>query len=110
MFELASKLFNTLGYIIAIAFFFSRFKSAKNIFIREKHTKKDTIILSIVFSGLAILGTYIGVDYKGAIANTRNIGVIVGGMLAGPEVAIISGIVAGIHRASIGVSQLTAIP
>ena len=45
MFELASKLFNTLGYIIAIAFFFSRFKSAKNIFVREKHTKKDTILL-----------------------------------------------------------------
>ena len=110
MFELASKLFNTLGYIIAIAFFFSRFKSARNIFIREKYTTKDTILLSFVFSSLAILGTYIGVDYKGAIANTRNIGVVVGGMLAGPEVAIISGIIAGIHRASISVSRLTAIP
>lgn len=110
MFELTSKLFNTLGYIIAIAFFFSRFKSAKNIFIREKHTNKDIILLSIVFSSLAILGTYIGVDYKGSIANTRNIGVIVGGMLAGPEVAIISGIIAGIHRASVGISRITAIP
>ena len=110
MFELASKLFNTLGYIIAIAFFFSRFKSARSIFSREKYTKKDTLLLSIVFSSLAILGTYIGVDYKGAIANTRNIGVVVGGLLAGPEVAIISGIIAGIHRASISVSRLTAIP
>ena len=71
MFELASKLFNTLGYIIAIAFFFSRFKSARSIFSREKYTKKDTLLLSFVFSSLAILGTYIGVDYKGAIANTE---------------------------------------
>ncbi|MGL4510171.1 LytS/YhcK type 5TM receptor domain-containing protein [Cetobacterium sp.] len=110
MFELAHKLFNTLGYIIAIAFFFSRFKSARSIFSREKYTKKDMLLLSLTFSSLAILGTYIGVDYKGAIANTRNIGVVVGGMLAGPEVAIISGIVAGIHRASVGVSRLTAIP
>lgn len=110
MFELAHKLFNTLGYIIAIAFFFSRFKSARSIFSREKYTKVDTVLLSLTFSSLAILGTYIGVDYKGAIANTRNIGVVVGGMLAGPEVAIISGIIAGIHRASISVSRLTAIP
>ncbi|WP_297595893.1 sensor histidine kinase [uncultured Cetobacterium sp.] len=111
MFELASKLFNTLGYIIAIAFFFTRFKSAKNIFSREKQTKKDIFLLSLFFSGLAILGTYIGIDYKGAIANTRNIGVVVGGMLAGPEVAIISGIIAGVHRVAFtSVSAFTAIP
>ncbi|MGL5000569.1 MAG: LytS/YhcK type 5TM receptor domain-containing protein [Cetobacterium sp.] len=110
MFELTSKLFNTLGYIIAIAFFFSRFKSAKHIFIREKHTKKDIFILSMIFSGLAILGTYIGIDYKGAIANTRNIGVIVGGMLAGPEVAILSALIASIHRVSAEINTLTAIP
>nr|WP_307774377.1 sensor histidine kinase [uncultured Cetobacterium sp.] len=110
MFELMSKLFNTLGYIIAIAFFFTKFKSAQNIFTREKATKKDILLLSIFFSGLAILGTYIGVDYKGAIANTRNIGVVVGGLLAGPEVAIISGFVAGFHRLSVDISGITAIP
>ncbi|MGL5355215.1 MAG: LytS/YhcK type 5TM receptor domain-containing protein [Cetobacterium sp.] len=110
MFELTSKLFNTLGYIIAIAFFFCRFKSAKYIFTREKHTKKDIFILSTIFSGLAILGTYIGIDYRGAIANTRNIGVVVGGMLAGPEVAILSAFIASIHRISTGINTLTALP
>ncbi|MEG1582557.1 MAG: sensor histidine kinase [Cetobacterium sp.] len=111
MFELSSKLFNTLGYIIAIAFFFTRFKSAKYIFSREKQTKKDIFVLSIFFSSLAILGTYIGIDYKGAIANTRNIGVVVGGMLAGPEVAIISGLIAGAHRVAFtSISAFTAIP
>lgn len=110
MFELTSKLFNTLGYIIALAFFFTKFKSAKNIFTKEKQTKQDIILLSIFFSGLAILGTFIGVDYKGAIVNTRNIGIIVGGMLSGPEVAIISAIVAGIHRLFINFDSITAIP
>ncbi|MGL5088828.1 MAG: LytS/YhcK type 5TM receptor domain-containing protein [Cetobacterium sp.] len=110
MFELTSKLFNTLGYIIATAFFFSRFKTAKNIFTREKHTKKDILILSAVFSSLAIFGTYIGVEYKGSIANTRNVGVIVGGMLAGPEVAIISAFIASLHRITSGINTLTAIP
>ncbi|MGL4999817.1 MAG: LytS/YhcK type 5TM receptor domain-containing protein [Cetobacterium sp.] len=110
MFELTSKLFNTLGYIIAMAFFFSRFKIAKNIFTREKHTKKDILILSIVFSSLAIFGTHIGVEYNGAIANTRNVGIIVGGILAGPEVALISAFIASLHRITSGINTLTAIP
>ncbi|WP_297489338.1 LytS/YhcK type 5TM receptor domain-containing protein, partial [uncultured Cetobacterium sp.] len=71
MFELTSKLFNTLGYIIALAFFFTKFKSAKNIFTKEKHSKQDIFLLSTFFSGLAILGTFVGIDYKGAIVNTR---------------------------------------
>ena len=90
MLYLMSHLLNNLGYIIVIAFFFSKFDSAKNIFTREKYSRKDIVILSIFFSGLAIIGTYVGVDYKGSIANTRNIGVIVGGILAGPHVGIIS--------------------
>ncbi|MGL5797765.1 MAG: LytS/YhcK type 5TM receptor domain-containing protein [Cetobacterium sp.] len=110
MFELTIKLFNTLGYIIAIAFFFSRFKSAKNIFIKEKHSKKTILLLSIIFSSLAILGTYIGVEYKGALANTRNVGIIVGGMLAGPEVAIISAFIASLHRFYSGINNFTALP
>ncbi|WP_297406322.1 LytS/YhcK type 5TM receptor domain-containing protein [uncultured Cetobacterium sp.] len=110
MFELTSKLFNTLGYIIALAFFFTKFKSAKNIFTKEKHSKQDIFLLSTFFSGLAILGTFVGIDYKGAIVNTRNIGIIVGGMLSGPEVAIISAFVAGIHRLFINFDSVTAIP
>ena len=110
MLYLMSHLLNNLGYIIVIAFFFSKFDSAKNIFTREKYSRKDIVILSIFFSGLAIIGTYVGVDYKGSIANTRNIGVIVGGILAGPHVGIISGIIAGIHRLSIQTGQLTTVP
>ena len=110
MLNLMSHLLNNLGYIIVIAFFFTKFDSAKNIFTRERYSKKDIFILSIFFSGLAIIGTYVGVDYKGSIANTRNIGVIVGGILAGPNVGIISGIIAGIHRLSIGTGQITTIP
>lgn len=110
MLNLMSHLLNNLGYIIVIAFFFSKFDSAKNIFTREKYSRRDIMVLSVFFSALAVIGTYAGVDYKGSIANTRNIGVIVGGILAGPQVGIISGIVAGIHRLSIDTGQLTTIP
>jgi len=108
--KLSSHLLNNLGYVIAVSFFFTKFESAKNIFIREKRTKKDTALIALFFSGLAILGTYVGVDYKGSIVNTRNIGVIVGGVVAGPEVGIIAGIIASIHRYLIDPTGITTVP
>lgn len=109
MLELISHLLNNLGYIIVIAFFFTKFESAKNIFTREKYSSRDIVVLSAFFSGLAIIGTYVGIDYEGSLANTRNIGVIVGGVLAGPEVGIISGVIAGIHRLFIGVGEVSTV-
>lgn len=107
MFELTSRLLNNLGYIIAIAFFFTKFKSARNIFSRKKYTQKDIFFLTAFFSILSIVGTYIGVDYKGSIVNTRNIGVVVGGIIAGPEVGIFTGIISGIHRFCIDTGAFT---
>lgn len=98
MLELTSKILNNLGYIIAIAFFFTKFKSARDIFTKKQYSKKDILLLSIFFSFLSIIGTHTGIDYRGAIVNTRNIGVIVAGIIAGPQVGIITGITAGIHR------------
>lgn len=98
MLELTSRILNNLGYIIALAFFFTKFKSARDIFTKKQYNKQDIFLLSIFFSFLSIIGTYTGIDYKGAIVNTRNIGVAVAGIIAGPQVGIITGIVAGIHR------------
>ncbi|MFR4478174.1 MAG: LytS/YhcK type 5TM receptor domain-containing protein [Fusobacterium sp.] len=110
LFKLISHLFNNLGYIIAIAFFFTKLKRAKDIFTHKKYSKKDVFILSCFFSILAIIGTYTGADYRGAIVNVRNIGVVVGGILAGPEVGILAGFIAGLHRLFIDVDPITTIP
>ena len=110
MFKLISHLFNNLGYIIAIAFFFTKLKRAKDIFTHKKYSKKDVFILSCFFSIFAIIGTYTGADYRGAIVNVRNIGVVVGGILAGPEVGILAGFIAGLHRLFIDVDPITTIP
>lgn len=109
MFELTSRILNSLGYIIALAFFFTKFKSAQDIFTKKKYTIKDIFFLSIFFSFLSIIGTYTGIEYKGAIVNTRNIGVAVAGIIAGPQVGIITGIVAGIHRFFIDVNSPTTL-
>lgn len=109
VFELTSRLLNNLGYIIALAFFFTKFKRARNIFTKKEYTKLDIILLSIFFSFLSIIGTYTGIYYRGAIVNTRNIGVAVAGIIGGPQVGIITGCIAGIHRFFIDTQSPTTI-
>lgn len=105
-----SHLISNLGYSVTIAFLFTKLDKA-NILIRtDKKTKKDIVLLSVFFSMLAIIGTYVGLDYRGAILNTRNIGVIAGGILAGPYVGIIAGVSSGIHRVYISSGLGTSIP
>lgn len=105
-----SHILGNLGYSFIIAFLFVKFERANIILKYKNKSKEDILILSIFFSMLAVVGTYIGLDFNGAILNTRNIGVIASGILGGPYVGIISGLIAGIHRSFIYNSLGTAIP
>ena len=108
--QFISHLISNIGCSAMIAFFFIKIDRA-NIIIKSKaKTKKDIIALSFFFSLLSISGTYIGLNFNGAILNTRNVGVIAGGILGGPYVSIITGLIAGIHRAFVNLGRETAIP
>lgn len=107
---LTVRILNNLGYIIALAFFFTKFKSAKNIFTKKEYNKGDIILLSIFFSILSIIGNYTGIDYRTALVNTRNIGVAVSGIIGGPIVGVITGVFAGIHRIFMNVDSITSYP
>jgi two-component system, LytTR family, sensor kinase len=107
---LLRNLTNNLGYVVLLAFWLSRLSLFKKIMLKEKFSFKEKVILALIFGAFGILGTYIGTEIQGAIANTRLIGVMVGGILAGPFVGITAGIIAGIHRLTMPVGTLTAVP
>ena len=108
--QFISHLISNIGCSAIIAFFFIKIDKA-NIIIKSKaKSKKDIVALSFFFSLLSISGTYIGLNFNGAILNTRNIGVVAGGLLGGPYVAAITGLIAGIHRAIVNLGRETAIP
>jgi two-component system LytT family sensor kinase len=110
MIELLRSLTNNLGYVILIAFFVSRIGSFKKIVQKDKFKKIDLIVLSVIFGAFGILGTYTGTEVNGAIANTRIIGIMAGGILCGPFVGILAGIIAGTHRLLVDVGGITSIP
>ncbi|MBW4829430.1 MAG: sensor histidine kinase [Clostridiaceae bacterium] len=69
---------------------------------------KDKILLSFIFGIYGIIGTYTGIPISGAIANARVVGIFVGGLLGGPFVGALSGIIAGGHRYLIDIGGFTA--
>ncbi|NRA82970.1 MAG: sensor histidine kinase, partial [Gammaproteobacteria bacterium] len=55
-----------------------------------------------IFSMFCILGTYLGLQVQDAIANTRAIGAVMGGLIGGPVVGFFVGLTGGLHRYSMG--------
>jgi len=91
-----------------LAFFMSKIGLFRRLVSKKNITIKDKILLSIIFGVYGIIGTYTGIPIKGALANARVIGVFVGGLLGGPFVGILSGIIAGGHRYLIDIGGFTA--
>jgi len=61
---------------------------------------RGKVRLYLVFSGIAILGNYLGVPVVGgqAIVNARAVGAVLAGLLGGPVLGFLVGATAGVHR------------
>lgn len=108
--DVFKNLLTNLIYVIVIAFIVSNLPTFKRIIQKDAFKRSDLIILSLTFSVFGIIGTYAGTDVYGAIANTRIIGIMAGGILYGPFVGIVSGVIAGIHRLLYDIGGVTSLP
>lgn len=70
--------------------------------IAHKLSTGDKFVFIILFSSIAIAGTYAGIPVDDALANSRMIGIMAAGLIAGPSMGGTVGIVSGIHRYSLG--------
>jgi len=110
MTDILKNLITNLIYVIIIAFIVSNLPMLKKIIQKSEFKKSDLIILSLIFAAFGIIGTYTGTDVYGAIANTRIMGIMVGGIICGPFVGIVSGIIAGLHRFIYDIGGITSLP
>ncbi|HBE76552.1 MAG TPA: histidine kinase [Firmicutes bacterium] len=102
------KLLTNMSTIIMIAYLLSKTKIFKNLLTGNDNHFFNKILLMFIFAGIGILATYVGTPVKGAIANSRIIGVMVGGIYGGPFVGIGAGLIAGFHRWVIDIHGFTA--
>lgn len=93
---------------MVLAFLITKTKIFIKLVSKRRFTLRDKLILTVIFGIFGIIGTYTGIPIRGAIANARVIGVFVGGLLGGPFVGILSGLIAGGHRFLIDIGGFTA--
>lgn len=124
MFELLITMLERLGIIVTIAFILTRFRFFRDMIYRDELSWKHRLTAILFFGFFGIIGTYTGVTFNTdtyqfnrwsndlsmdeAIANSRVIGVVIAGLLGGYRVGIGAGLIAGIHRYTLG--GFTAIP
>jgi len=60
------------------------------------------ISVYVLFSSFCVMGTYFGLQINDAIANTRAIGAVMGGLFGGPVVGFFVGLTGGLHRYTLG--------
>lgn len=92
------KLLTGIAIIFFLVFLLSRGKILTNIMLKRDTGFREQAILACIFGIIGIIGTYYGFPVADAIANTRAIGPLVGGLIAGPYVGLGAGVIAGAHR------------
>ncbi len=118
MFELLLTMLERLGLIVTIAFILTRFRFFREMIYQESLTAKQRWVAVLFFGFFGIFGTYTGVSFDTdtlqfsrwaselssdeAIANSRVIGVVLAGLFGGYRVGIGAGLVAGVHRFTLG--------
>ena len=69
----------------------------------KQFNAKNQIVLILIFGIFAIYSTYTGIKLpSGAIANIRDLGPIVAGLIGGPVIGLGAGLIGGIHRYFLG--------
>lgn len=96
--------------LLICLFIITRMQSFREIFLKENYERKDYAIICTVFSLFAILATYTGLNVEGSLVNVRTITIVSGGIIFGPFVGIVTGVVSGLHRYLIDINGITSIP
>ncbi|NVD05782.1 sensor histidine kinase [Vibrio sp. JPW-9-11-11] len=99
--DLILSLLQQMCVYLVLAYMLSKtplFLPLLNISNRVSHK----VSVYILFSLFCIMGTYFGLQINDAIANTRAIGAVMGGLFGGPVVGFFVGLTGGLHRYTLG--------
>ena len=107
--EILKNIFLNVSLLVLIAYLLTRIQLVRDFVGRKNNQLYPKLVLALLFGIIGILSTYTGVPVQGAIANTRVIGVVAGGILGGPIVGITAGVIAGLHRYAIDIGGFTAV-
>jgi sigma-B regulation protein RsbU (phosphoserine phosphatase) len=94
--------------LLLVVFFLLFHINFFNRMLAKKLSILDQVVLAVIFGLFAVYGTYTGIQTSGAIANIRNLGPMIAGLLGGLWVGLGAGLIGGVHRYFMG--GFTAVP
>ncbi len=99
--SLSMILIQRIAIIAVLAYVFSQTKAFRLMF-KTQTNYREKIVLVLFFAATSIAGTYLGIPIEGGIANVRDTGSVVAGLLGGPVVGAATGLISGLHRMYLG--------
>ena len=110
IFDMLLAVYDRAALMLICLFFLIRIRLFRELLHKTAHTAKELLAVTVIFSMFAIFSTWSGVPVEGSLVNVRIIAVMSGGILFGPWVGGIVGVIAGIHRYLIDAGGVTAVP
>lgn len=107
--EIIRSVILNIGLLVILALLLTQFSITKRFITGEKKTVREQLFLMVLFGVMGIVSTLTGYEVSGAIANTRVISVMAGGLIGGPAVGIGASVIAGMHRYFSDIGGLTAL-
>ncbi len=88
--------------VIVVTYLVTRSRFFTEI-LDKRFNLKNRLFLILVFGLFSIVGTYSGLKlFFGAIANVRDLGPMMAGLIGGPVVGLGAGLIGGVHRYFLG--------
>ncbi len=105
---LCLELIKNMSVVMVLAYVLTRTRAYASIMAGEKIMLTQKVGMILIFGFFSIYGTLSGLDFMGAIANIRDLGPAIGGLIGGPLVGLGAALIGGLHRYTLG--GITCLP
>ena len=99
--ELVMSLVNSMSVIMVLSYVLTRSHFYGDI-LEKRLSLRNRLLLIVIFGAFSIYGTLGGINLLGAIANIRDLGPMIAGLVGGPLVGLGAGLIGAIHRLTLG--------
>lgn len=105
--DLLIALIRNMSVLMVLAYLLTRIPTFSDI-LNHRFSWRNRILLAGVFGIFSIYGTLSGIEILGGVANFRDLGPTIAGLLAGPLTGAGAGLIGGLYRYQVG--GVTALP
>ena len=109
-FEMLLAVLDRAALMLICLFFMTRTRHFRQLLQKDEHSRQELMAVTAIFSLFALFSTWSGINVDGSLVNVRTIAIMSGGILFGPWVGIITGVIAGLHRFLIDIHGVTSVP